>query len=59
LRADFGWNPFRAAVEYDDKIKMRTNTNPPLKVLTSFDENLLVAFYKVTCNFMNRGGCKV
>jgi hypothetical protein len=59
LRADFGRNPFRAAVEHDDEIKMRTQANPPLEVLTSFDDNLLVALYKVARDFMNRGGCEV
>jgi hypothetical protein len=38
---------------------MRTNANPPLEVSTSFDDNLLVALYKVARDFMNRGGCKV
>jgi hypothetical protein len=59
VRSDFGRNPFRAAVEYDDEIKMRTNANPPLQVLSSYDDNLLVALYKVARDFMNRGGCEV
>jgi hypothetical protein len=59
LREDFGRNPFRATVEYDDEIKMRMNANPPLEVSTSFDDNLLVALYKVARDFMNRGGCEV
>ena len=59
VRPDFGRNPFRAAVEHDDEIKMRTEAKPPLKVSTSFDDNLLVALYKVARDFMNRGGCEV
>jgi hypothetical protein len=59
VRSDFGRNPFRAAVEYDDEIKMRTDAKPALKVLNSYDDNLLVALYKVARDFMNRGGCEV
>jgi hypothetical protein len=46
-------------VEYDDEIKMQTNANLPLQVLTSYADNLKVAIYKVTRNFMNHGGCEV
>jgi hypothetical protein len=59
VRQDFGRNPFRAAVEYDDEIKMRTAAKPTLEVLSSYDDNLLVALYKVARDFMNRGGCEV
>jgi hypothetical protein len=59
VRSDFGHNPLRAAVEYNDEIKMRTNANLLLQVLSSYDHNLLVALYRVVCNFMNCGGCKV
>jgi hypothetical protein len=58
-RPDFGRNPFRAAVEHDDEIKMRTQAKPPLEVSSSFEDNLLVALYKVARDFMNRGGCEV
>jgi hypothetical protein len=59
VRSDFGRNPFRAAVEYDDEIKMRTNATPKFEVTTCYNDNLEVALYKVTRDFMNRGGCEV
>lgn len=59
VRSDFGRNPFRAAVEYDDEIKMRTNATPNFEVSNCYNDNLEVALYKVTRDFMNRGGCEV
>jgi hypothetical protein len=59
VRAEFGRNPFRAAVEYDDEIKMRTNASPKFEVSESYTDNLEVTLYKVTRDFMNRGGCEV
>jgi hypothetical protein len=59
VRSDFGRNPFRAAVEYDDEIKMRTNATPKMEVSSSYNDNLKTALYKVTRDFMNHGGCKV
>ncbi len=38
---------------------MRTDAKPALEVLSSYDDDLLVALYKVARNFMNRGGCEV
>jgi hypothetical protein len=59
VRSVFGRNLFRAAVEYDDEIKMRTKTTPKMKVLSSYNDNLKIPLYKVTRDFMNNIGCKV
>ena len=59
MRSDFGRNPFRAAVEYDDEIKMGTDATPKFGVSDCYNDNFEVALYKVTRDFMNRGGCEV
>jgi hypothetical protein len=56
IRSDFGRNPMRASVEYDDEIKMRTMAEPALAILTNYDDNFVVALYKTSRDNMNRGG---
>jgi hypothetical protein len=49
---NFGRNPMQALVEYDDEIKMRTQAEPALAILTSYNDNLVVALYKTSCDNM-------
>ncbi len=42
IRSDFGRNPMRASVEYDDELKMRTMAQPPLAILTDYTTILLL-----------------
>jgi hypothetical protein len=56
IRSDFGRNPMRASVEYDDELKMRTMAQPPLAILTDYNDNFVVALYKTSRDNMNRGG---
>jgi hypothetical protein len=56
IRSDFGRNPMRASVEYDDEIKMRPCAEPALAILTSYDDNFHVALYKTSRDNMSRGG---
>jgi hypothetical protein len=59
VRPDFGKNPFRAAVEYDDEIKMRTMAEPPYRLEEDFRDNFYVMTYKVSRDLLNRGGNEV
>jgi hypothetical protein len=59
IRSDFGRNPMRASVEYDDEIKMRTRAEPALAILTSYDDNFHVALYKTSRDNMSRCGHKM
>jgi hypothetical protein len=52
---NFGRNPMQASVKYDDKIKMRTMADPKLAILTSGDDNFVVALYKTSQDNMSRG----
>jgi hypothetical protein len=56
IRPDFGRNPMRASVKYDEEIKMRTTADPKLAILTSYDDNFVVALYKTSRDNMSRGG---
>ena len=42
---DYGQKPNQAAIEYDDKYKMRHNADPPLKPFESTEDLLDMLLY--------------
>jgi hypothetical protein len=56
VRSDFARNPFRAGVEYEDEVKMRSSN---LDIVHCYSTLLLVSIYKVSRDWCTRGGDEV
>jgi hypothetical protein len=56
IRSDFARNPLRAAVEYDDEVKMRSSD---MDIVNDYSTLLTVAIYKLSRDWCTRGGDEV
>ena len=48
MRPDFGARPMQASTKRDDKLKMQTKANPPLRMFENAEDHFNVTLFKVT-----------
>jgi hypothetical protein len=56
IRPNFARNPLRAAVEYDDEVKMRSSK---MDIINDYSTLLIVTIYKLSRDWCTRGGDEV
>ena len=47
VQPDFGARPMQASTEQEDKLKIRTQADPPMRLFENHEDHFIVTLYKV------------